>query len=180
MTEQEPEALNAETAQQVEDLTRVLFGRTMDLSGPLSGTDDSDIVADSLHDMVADPENTVVDLIEDGKVIGFNIVIPIGKMTAARATESTETAYIYFTGIEPNRQGQGLVKKLNESTFDTLRRKGFRFVELDAMHSSGYDQMVAKSYADAIAARREHDDWGIGPETFFRIDLSKTEPKSRA
>ena len=145
----------------------------MDLDKPILGMTDDDIAAPNVHEMIRDPDTTIAILSEDGKVIGFSMAIPIGKMNPKREEESGDTAYIYFTGIEPGQQGQGLVGTLMEDMTDRLKAKGYGFMERDCVLTQGYADSVEKAYHDAIVEQYDHTRWQeVGPERFFRIDLS--------
>lgn len=165
--------------EQAEALARQLFGSDMDLDQPILGWTNEDIVAPNVHEMLRDPRNTLATLVEDSGLIGFSIAVPIGVMDATREAESEETAYIYFTGIQPHRQGEGLVKSLIEDLQRKLVARGYRFMERDCQVTNGYADKVQKAY-DAIPGAivgkpYNHARFGpeVGEERFFRIDLSK-------
>lgn len=179
MTIHEGDPLDSSTLDQVEALTRQLFGDSMDLDKPILGITDDDIVAANIHEMLRDPATTVATLTEGESVIGFSVAIPIGAMDPKREAESSSTAYIYFTGIEPSRQGQGLVGVLMQDMADRLRAKGFAFMERDCVLTQGYADSVEKAYQGAIVEKYDHTRWpAVGPERFFRIDLSITPHSS--
>lgn len=159
---------------QIEILARQVFGEGMDLDEPILGMTDDIIVAENIHEMIHNPANTLGTLVEDENVIGFSLAIPIGVMDPAREAESAETAYIYFTGVDPKRQGEGLVGEVMKNLVEQLRTKGYSFAERDCLLAGGYADNVEKTYKDSIVEKYNHTRWPeIGPERFFRIDLTK-------
>jgi ribosomal protein S18 acetylase RimI-like enzyme len=161
------------TLVQVETIAKRLFGDAMDLDEPILGISDDDFIAPNVREMLQDPDTTVATLVENGVVVGFSVAIPIGKMHRARHRESDETAYIYFTGIDPVCQGKGLIAKLMDDMVAQLKARGYSFVERDCVLTQSYADNVEKVFAGAIVEKYDHTRWPeVGPECFFRIDLS--------
>lgn len=141
---------------------------------PVLGMDEEDVITANMKDFINDPETIIPSIMdEEGNVLAVNVITPIGRMDRRRKAESQETAYIYFTSVDPELQGLGLVKGLNEATMKALQSKGYKYVEIDAAHKSGYAQKLSESYKDAIIGSRVHNDWGLGDQTSLRIDLGK-------
>ena len=145
----------------------------MDLDEPILGISDDDFIAPNVSEMLLAPDTTVATLVEDGEVLGFSVAIPIGKMHMARHLESDETAYIYFTGIDPACQGKGKIAVLMDDMVAQLKARGYSFVERDCVLTQSYADNVEKVFAGAIVEKYDHTRWPeVGPERFFRIDLS--------
>ncbi len=164
---------------QLEALVKRLF-KWADSDQPILGMTDNDIVAPNIREMLKDPRNTVATLSEKGEIIGFSLAIPIGVMDPARADESRDTAYIYFTGITPEWRRKGKVGEVMEKMVRLLRAKGYSFIERDCVLTQekpgieSYADKVERAYRGAIIDQKDHERWPeVGPERFFRIELSK-------
>lgn len=166
--------IGEETLSEIESLARQLFENDdVDLDTPILGETNNDIVAPNIHEMLRDPNNILATLSEDDRLVGFSIAVPMGIMDPTREEESSETAYIYFTGIDPNRQREKLVGKLMEDMHAKLRARGFSFIERDCVLAQGYADSVERAYQGAIVRKYNHAKWKeVGPQRFFRIDLS--------
>lgn len=161
------------TLAQVESLAKRLFGDAMDLDEPILGISDDDFIAPNVSEMLLAPDTTVATLVEDGEVLGFSVAIPIGKIHMARYLESDETAYIYFTGIDSACQGKGKIAVLMDDMVAQLKARGYCFIERDCVLTQNYADNVEKVFAGAIVEKYDHTRWPeVGPERFFRIDLS--------
>jgi ribosomal protein S18 acetylase RimI-like enzyme len=157
---------------QLEQVVQAING--MDINKPVLGVTDDIVVAPSFRDMVLDPNHTIVVLREQGTIVGFSLAIPIGEMDPSRTGESVDTAYIYYTAIEPTHQGQGYVGQIMDQLIASLRQKGYRYIERDAVIANGYADKIEKRYGDAIVTQYDHNHFPeFGPERFFRIDLEK-------
>lgn len=158
----------------IEDYEK-LFARAfpdVDPAAPVLGATDDIEIAPNLAALLANPEVTVAELEKDGQLAGFSLAMPIGTMDPARQAEATETAYIYYTALDPAEQGQGHVGPLMKIMEEKLRAQGYSYVEEDCMTANGYADSVQKNYADAIVESRDHIDFPeIGSQRFFRIDL---------
>lgn len=155
---------------QVERLARDVFGADMDLDGPILGFTDDDVVAPDLKSLLRSPTTTLASHTENGEVIGFSLAVPIGEFNPGRAAESDETAYIYFTGIEPSRQGEGVVGSVMDDMLGKLTEKGYGFVERDCVIENGYADKVEQQYQGAIVEQYDHTRFPeFGPERFFRM-----------
>ena len=169
-----PNPKETKITQEIEALASQVFPE--DITEPIMGMTDKDIVAPNIYEMVNNPENTLATLLEDNKVVGFSLAVPIGKMDTTRTAESAETAYIYFSGIELSRQGKGLVKTLLDTMMRKLVDRGYSFAERHSVLTQDYADNVEKTYAGAVVEKRDGVWWPeVGPERFFRIDLSKVE-----
>lgn len=160
--------------EQVAALATELFGDSLGPNGALLGMQDHDIVARSIPELLADPDNVLATTLVDGQVAGFSVAIPIAKMDPTRT--ETNTAYIYFTGIMPNLQGHGHVAAVNKTMIELLKERGYEFVERDCVIKGGYADNIEKQYKHAVIKQYDHTRWPeFGPERFFRIDLSKID-----
>ena len=161
-----------EVVNQVLDLAR----RTevfADPSEPVLGQTDDVVMAENLEQLIRQPDTIITTLNEDEQMVGFTLAVPIGVMDPTRAAESNDTAYIYYTAIEPERIGEGKVEPLMAATVERLRDDGYSFLERDSQISNGYADKIQKTYQDAIVSSRDHLDFPeFGPLRFFRIDLN--------
>lgn len=164
--------------EQIEALAQQLFGAGLGPNGEVLGMGDDDIVAPSLHELITDPTNTRTTLEEDGKLIGFSMAVPVGKMDPSRQDESFETAYIYYTGVDPSRQGEKLVGPLLIATGQKLRDRGYAFAEAHMVKTQGFADNVTKNLGPAIVESEDNTWWPeIGPQRFVRVDLSRIDPR---
>ena len=174
MNEEYQVSAEEDSSRQVEALAMKLFEDVLGPQGQVLGLKDEDIVAPDLAGLIRDPENVVATVSDGEKVTGFSVAVPIGKFNPERASESADTAYVYLTGIEPNKQGQGEVGPLMKNLTDELKRQGYSFLERDCVLTQGYADKVGKAYEGAIIEQHDHTRWPeVGPERFSRIDLSK-------
>jgi len=166
---------DADITKQVETLAETLFSGALGPNGVVLGITNNDVVADNLRSLVTDPGNTVATYTVGDKLVGFSVAVPIDKMDSTRSSESQETAYIYFTGVQPELQSQGHVGPLMDDMYRKLRTRGYQFVERDSMIENGYADNVEKANEGAIdeGSMYDYDPWGLGMERHFRIDLSK-------
>lgn len=165
--------LSPEVLDQVEGLARRVFGDE-EVDSPMLGMTEQDVLAANIHELIHDPENTIVTLEEEGQTIGFSVAVPYEKMRIEGPEKTKDTAYIYYSGIDPNRQNQGLVKKLNDDMLNMLSTKGYKFATRDSVMDQDYAEKVEKAYDKAIVERYDHERWpDVGPQRFFRIDLAK-------
>jgi hypothetical protein len=164
--------LGDNTVDQAAHLIAETFG--FGLNEVILGETDDDIVASNIYDLLNSPTTVLDVIIEDAEVIGASVAIPIGQMDPSRTAESNETAYIYFTAIAKNRQGERLVGGLMEKQFIRLYEMGYRYAEEDCVTENGYADKVQKNAGEAIVETYDHNNYpDIGPQRFFRIDLEK-------
>jgi predicted N-acetyltransferase YhbS len=166
-----------ESIKEVNELARRLFGDLVDFDAPIKGMGQDVIVANSFQEMLRDPSNTLVTLEEKGQVLGFTLSTPIDVVDMGREHESTQTAYGFFGGIEPSRQGEKLIGSLLQETVRTLADRGYSFVECDCTIYNGWADSFGKFYRKfdgAIVDERERSAWpGEDPYRFFRINLQR-------
>ena len=163
---------------QVEDLIRRVFGEEMDLDEPILGMAETDIIAANIHELIHDSSTTIATLEVDGKVVGASLAVPFEKMKIVSDEEAKDTAYIYFTGVEPDRQGEGLVEAVNDSMIEELKARDYKFVARDSVLTQNYADKVEKAYDDAIVERYYHERWPeIGKQRFLKIELAKVASK---
>jgi len=158
----------------VEELAHTLFADVLSPEGKVLGANDDIVVANSLHDLITDPANTVATLRDESQNLrGFSVAIPISAMDTGRTSEGAQTAYIYFTGVEPAYQGRGLVGELMKDMLQQLRTRGYGFIERDSRVDNGYADDVEKAYQDGIVTKYDYHPYGEDLQRFMRIDLSK-------
>jgi predicted N-acetyltransferase YhbS len=151
-----------ESIKEVNELARRLFGDLVDFDAPIKGMGQDVIVANSFQEMLRDPSNTLVTLEEKGQVLGFTLSTPIDVVDMGREHESTQTAYGFFGGIEPSRQGEKLIGSLLQETVRTLADRGYSFGKF------------YRKFDGAIVDERERSAWpGEDPYRFFRINLQR-------
>lgn len=159
----------------VEDYERLIVsafpGEPIDF--PVLGATDDIEIAPSLTAFLQDPQLIVASIQEDGRLIGCSLAIPIDRMDPQRAAEANETAYIYYTAIEPDKQGQGRIGPLSDLLFARLAERGFTYVEQDAVHDNGYHKKILKNYRQSIIETSTHNKFAYGPQQFFRIRLGE-------
>ncbi|MGC1177329.1 MAG: GNAT family N-acetyltransferase [Candidatus Saccharimonadales bacterium] len=166
-----------EAIAQIETLVAEAFG--MKPEEPILGITNDVVIAPNLRALLERPSTILSTQEDDNKIIGFNLAIPIGDMNPARATESTETAYIYFTAVDPSRQGEGLVRLLNEDILKRIAESGYSHAEIDTLIANDYAEIFGKNYQSAIIETYDHERWPeIGKERFFRLDLAKLSPSN--
>lgn len=129
--------------------------------------------AEYLGDELSNPENVVVLLrsTRDGRIVGFTYATTIDLMEEGRGEEWDETAYIPDTVIDSAYRGRGLLSSLMRTLEDELRRRGYRFLERDAVIAHGYAAKIERAYRDRIVERGEPHPSPWGPQVHFRIRL---------
>lgn len=167
-------ALTPEIAGQIADIVRVtpVFSSPEE---PILGATDEVVVAPNLDALLHDPDTTLAVTTEGKKVTGFSVAVPVGRFDRTKEARSADTAYIYYTGIEPSLRGRGLVGPLMEKMYGLLRDKGYKRVERDAVLDQGWADKVQRSSPEgAIMSSHDHTTWEeVGPQRFFEMDLSK-------
>ncbi|HEX7041780.1 MAG TPA: GNAT family N-acetyltransferase [Patescibacteria group bacterium] len=98
---------------------------------------------------------SVIFLLNDkGDIVGYTCAYPLSE----NKTKDDKTAYIESTAIKPDYQGFRLVGKLIGSLEEALKRKGFMYIERDALIDNGYADKITRSdtYKERIL---ESYDW---------------------
>lgn len=174
----DPETLQSDMlggfpVQAYEDLLVSVFP-SLDPSAPVLGVTDEVEMASHVSALLHDESLVVASLGDNGQLIGCSLATPVDRMDPSRASEARDTAYIYFTAIDPKRQGEGLVGPLMETLLQKLWRAGYSFVERDCVIANGYADNVQQTYRGAIVESYDHTNFPeAGPERFFRIDLGR-------
>lgn len=154
---------------QIEDLATQLF---RDPAEPVPGVKSE--IAPNLRALLERP-GTIVTTLEDvsGVLEAFSMAIPIGEMDPDRIAES-DTAYVYYIGVQPVLPRQEKVALLMEGMHGQLRNEGYGYFELDASIGNGFADELEEAYGEAVMARRDHaGDPYTGPQRSLRVDLSK-------
>lgn len=128
---------------------------------------------DNLSSAFCDPATVAFTLQDNGQLVGFTFAIPIDRFNPTRQREAQETAYLYGTAITPDHQGKKLVKSLTDPLLRTLLKRGYKFVERDAVIPNGYADAISRAYGDSIIESYDHERFELGPQRFFRIDIEK-------
>ncbi len=140
------------------------------ITKPVLGIDDDIIVAPSLAALFASPSTVIGTAEKDGKLVAMSIAIP--KSQYDPSNPDPETAYIYYTVVEPALQGCGLVAIAARSLEAQLRALGYIYLEQDCVKENGYADTISRAYAGAIVDQYDHLKFPEnGPQRFFRIDL---------
>lgn len=166
-----------------EDYVKLLMGAfpEEDPQESVLGITDEVEIAPTLYALLEDSSVIVSSIEENGQLIGCSIAMPIDKMDPSREAEASDTAYIYYTAVEPSRQGEGLVAKVNDSMINKLKKQGYSYVEQDNVIANGYANKIKKNYNSSIVDSYEHSSFPeVGPEVFVRIKLGEiaiSEPK---
>jgi hypothetical protein len=144
-------------------------------SMPLLGQTDDVIAFPDISVAFQSPDSTAV-LLRDigGKIIGYTLSFPFEKMDPESAAYIPKASYIYFTVLDKDHRGQGLVEQIADPLFEELSRQGFETVVRDSMIDNGYAGKIAKHYGDSIRGAIDHENWPeIGRQTRFIIDINK-------
>ena len=161
------------TVQDYEDVMLEAFPSD-DPDWPILGATDDVLIAPNFRSLLNDPSVTVVPVKKGDQLIGFSLAMPIGMMDPSRADESAETAYIYYTAIEPFHQNRGMVEELSREMLHKLVQNGYKAVERDSVIENGYADKVQETYRAGIVDQYDHNDFEeIGPQRFLRIELDK-------
>lgn len=148
-----------------------------DLDESILGNTDDVVIAPNFRALLNQPDVSVYTLQRSGRLAGFSLMMPIDKMDPSRQGE-TGTAYVYYAAIDPALQGEGLVGVLSQKMMASAKSGGYEFIEADCMIENGYADNVEKTYGDAVVDKFEHNDFGEGPQRFFRIELDKLTPEN--
>lgn len=108
----------------------------------------------------------------EGQIIGYSYAEPIDQPYPERASEGAETAYVTATAIHPDYQKQGLLRDILGTLDGELRKRGYSFVERDAIIKYEYPDQLEKLYEDRIVEQREeYDEETEEMVRFMRITL---------
>ncbi len=142
---------------------------------PMLGQTDDVMVASNIEAAFTSSDSTAV-LLRDrrGDLLGYSLSVPFEKMDPQGAVGKPKSAYIYFTVLDKDHRGQGLVGKITDPLFEELSKQGYEKVVRDSMIGNGYAAKVAKHYTDSIDEAIDHEYWPeVGPQTRFTIDINK-------
>lgn len=140
---------------------------------PMEGQTDDITAYANIEEAFKSPDTTTVVLKDlSGKIIGYTLAFPFQKMDPESAKRISKAAYIYFTVLDQEHRGQGLVGQLVEPLFEELDSQGYERVVRDSKREDGYAGKVARHYAGSIIEQTDHEYWPVvGPETRFVIDI---------
>lgn len=135
------------------------------------GIDDDIIIAPNVAALLANPSTIIGTAGKDGQLVAMSVAVP--KSQYAPNHPDPETAYIYYTVVEPSLQGRGIVALASRSLEAQLKELGYAYVEQDCLKANGYADTISRAYASAIVEQYDHTKYPInGPQRFFRIELS--------
>ncbi len=139
---------------------------------PVLGIDDDIVIAPNLANLLANPDTIIGTADKDGKLVAMSVAIP--KIQYDPANPDPETAYIYYSVVEPSMQGRGLVAGAARSLETQLKARGYSYMEQDCLKENGYADTISRVYAGSIVEQYDHIKYPInGPQRFFRIDLHR-------
>jgi ribosomal protein S18 acetylase RimI-like enzyme len=119
-----------------------------------------------------DSKNIVVILKKNDteEVVGFTYAKPMEPETPDSPARPGETAWMWDTVIKKEYRGMHLLPIIMERLEGELKKRGFKYVERNAMVANGYAQAIARHYKGRIIKSFSVDSkWG--PQVFFRIKL---------
>jgi ribosomal protein S18 acetylase RimI-like enzyme len=121
-------------------------------------------------------DQTCLELIQDGeKIVGYCLALPIGRIDSKRASERNETAYIMNTEMDRVYQGHRIVEDVMDVMETELRKRGYKYIERDAITANGYAEKIKRHYGERIISENGPHQSKIGAQTreqmFFRIKL---------
>ncbi len=123
-----------------------------------------------LEEDFLDKNNIIVLLKDAEKVIGFTYAKPMEPETDDSPAKPGETAWMWDTIIQKEYRGKGLLGLIMSAIEDELRKRGFKYLERNALVANNFAENISKHYKDRIIKSFSLDSrWG--PQIFFRIKL---------
>lgn len=117
---------------------------------------------DELRGTFENPENIVVVLRKNKKIIGFSSAIPDGETEGA--------IYIDTTDVLPIEQGKGHLGTIMKLLEDEARKRGYKFLTRNAAVDNGYAEKILSHYAERIVDTYENES-EYGRQRYFKIRL---------
>lgn len=115
-------------------------------------------------------DNIIVLLKDSSSVIGFTYAKPMEPETDDSPALPGETAWMWDTVIQKEYRGRKLLGEMMLKIEDELRKRGFRYLERNALIANNFAENIAKNYKDRIIKTFSLESvWG--PQIFFRIKL---------
>ncbi len=99
-----------------------LLGRAFpedDMTGPVLGVDDDTVVASNVASLLTSPSTVIGTAERNGQFVAISVAIPKGELDPNNP--DLETAYVYYTAVEPSLQGGGLVADASRSLESQLK-----------------------------------------------------------
>ncbi len=107
---------------------------------------------------------------ENQEAVGFAYAKPSEPETDDGPAKPGETAWMWDTVIKKDYQGKGLLGIIMEKLEGELRKRGFKYLERNALVANDYAQNIVKHYGNRIMKSFPLESkWG--PQVFFRIRL---------
>ncbi len=119
-----------------------------------------------------DSKNIIILLKEEDrkKIIGFTYAKPREPETNDSPANKGETAWVWDTVIEKKHRGKGYLGTMMTSLEEELKRRGFRYLERNALVANNFAKNIDKHYRERIIKKFSlESEWG--PQIFFRIKL---------
>lgn len=134
--------------------------------------DEHSFTRKELEEDFLNSENIIVLLknIDNEEVIGFTYAKPSEPETSDGPAKPGETAWIWDTVIRKEYRGKKLLGIMMEKLEEELRRRGFKYIERNAMVTNNFANNISKYYKERIIKTFPLESkWG--PQVFFRIKL---------
>lgn len=112
---------------------------------------------------------------ETNTVVGFLYTLPIDTYEQIRQNEMHDTIMIDNVAIGKECRGKGLVALLHATAEQEMRRRGYKYFEIQAQIHNGYADKIAKIYHNRIVTGPLRTDpagdaqWGA--RMIFKIKL---------
>lgn len=126
--------------------------------------------AEVLEEDFLNTDNIIVLLRDGTNLIGFTYAKPMEPETDDSPAKPGETAWMWDTVIHKEFRGKKLLGPLMHTLEGELQKRGFKYLERNALTANNFAQNISKHYKDRIIKSFPLDSrWG--PQVFFRIKL---------
>lgn len=118
-------------------------------------------------------KNSTVVLLKNSNsnVVGFIYAQSVDTVFSERTGENKEIAIIWDIVIEEKFRGKHLAGILTDRLEEELKKRKYKYIEMDARIENSYADNVAKHYKDRIVKQSEPHNSPWGEQIFFRIKL---------
>jgi ribosomal protein S18 acetylase RimI-like enzyme len=114
-------------------------------------------------------------LLDDGVVVGYTAAMDAreayGSNRYYRGRNYDRAAYISNSSIHPNYQHQGHIWMMMDLLEETLRFKGYEFLDRDTKADLGYADKVVARYGNRVVFANPSEDTMWGHQRYIRIRL---------
>ncbi len=132
---------------------------------------------EDLHTAFTNTENTVVLLKETGsdQLVGYVYSVMVDTWYPERISERNETVVLDNIVLDKSCRGQHLAETMTNLFEDELRRKKFKYFEVNANIPNGYAAKIERAYKDRIVEgpirKPLGEDAQFGPRNGYKIKL---------